>query len=288
MERKFATSTSKQEIKEIHCANGIIIQCDSGNCQDNSDFYDNSPVYCGDSSAEEGDPKFNEAGFYEDPETKDKFEHEHSGDGLASASLTPESVAEGAEHQPDEDDGEDYWDGPYVGDAESGYNGDSEWTEDGSEGWFNDLPTDSDDEEILANLVFNEEGFFEEEESVEGRGAAVGVVDEVHDEESKGGVKEDKENEEESSSSKPVYERQNAHVWDADGNDITPTVTGEISEDDDDFLELEDHPAHDPSTCDHETCHADDVEAAEASIFMVMFSVMAVMLFVMWMMLRRC
>ena len=85
-------------------------------------------------------------------------------------------------------------------------------------------------------------------------------------------------------------------IFDEEDGEVVPLENKQkhdhdnLMEDDDeeDWSGVPEAHVHDPTTCDHEACHAEETEAAESSIFLIMFSVMAVMLFIMWMMLRRC
>ena len=230
--------------------------------------------------------------------------------------LTEDSVAEGAKQPQDDEADEDYhWaedeasepvDNTGDTEDESQKGAVTDGLESIDEDWYDNLPSDSEesipDEKKDDDLLFNEKnGFWYHpddiiEDEVDGdqmisddedddfvpsaSGITVSELESEDDEEDNG-IEEE--------SSQPAYHRQDAMVFDEDGNDITPDK--EAFDNDDWFDEEWDGPiGEDPTACNNESCQEEEEqeEVAVTSLFFVMFTVLAVMLFAMWMMLRQC
>ena len=70
---------------------------------------------------------------------------------------------------------------------------------------------------------------------------------------------------------------------------------GPLDDDDDDYADLaewesiDEAARHEPPNCDHGACGNDDLETSVgASMELVMFTMLAVLLFIMWLMVRNC
>ena len=100
-------------------------------------------------------PMFDKDGFLVDPEKEPKFEHEHGGDTLAGGQMTPESIKEGAQGEPPNDEDIDYaWEidkAIIEGHVETPEEIDEEWE---------NLPHDSEDEETFESLELGDDGYY--------------------------------------------------------------------------------------------------------------------------------
>lgn len=291
----------------VVCDNGEVYAChpDIGQC------FPNSEAYCGEGFTEPLTESLEAGDVAAEAEAEENYHWETGLVNDDEATATNDSKKEEKASDESKPGDEEEEEAPYG--VDGNWNDEPEGTDPDAD-WFDDLPTDS--EELDPNgdyedLVFVDGFFYHKddvheifsEEELAGLGDYLATFDEMpdpeayydqDDEEAENrlwgffvdeGTDSEEEDEKHKQEAEPEHklERQNAMVFEEEhfkDGEVTLDEVYEAKEDMDDEWNADEWPTAD---ADKEV-----LEQNDSQLFLVMFTMLAAMLFIMWLMLRNC